>query len=244
MSVRIGTNPMSSGAAGIEGSATARGWARWAPLTGIAFVLLFIGSFVASNPPADSASDKQWLANYAGRANQVSHFTTGILLVLAALCLMSFLTILWTRIAATRRPEMTGPLPLVAAGVSAACIAVGGVLQAGISGSRLVGSSAVSGADLLRFGNDLGFGMVAVGGMLAASLSIACLSVQAYSVGLFGRRLMVFGLVVSVVLLGSLAFIPIAALFIWIIVVAVTLLRSRPLSVRSPQSEKAQVGHA
>jgi uncharacterized membrane protein len=116
-----------------------QGWRRWEPLTGIAFVVLFIGSVIGSNALADGASDKDWVANYTGRAHQVQHFTTGILLLLAALCLLSFLTTLWTKIAEARRPVMVSPLPLVAAGVAAACIAVGGILMAGISGSLLIG---------------------------------------------------------------------------------------------------------
>ena len=64
--------------------------------------------------------------------------------------------------------------------------------------------------------------------MLATAISIACLSVQAHTAGLFGKRLLWFSLVVSVVLLASFAFLPIAALLVWLIVVAVSLLRSEP----------------
>jgi hypothetical protein len=81
------------------------------------------------------------------------------------------------------------------------------------------------GADVLRLTNDLGFAMVGVGGMTAAALSIACLSMQARTVGLFGRRLLIFSLVVALVLLGSIAFVPIIALLIWLIVVTIVLLR-------------------
>src|SRR5579884_4057371 len=165
---------------GVAGAATTQGWRRWEPLTGIAFVALFVGSVVASNVPALNSPDQDWVAAYTGGANQAQHVASGILLVLAGLCLLSFLTILWTRIAA-RRPGLLSPLPLVAAGVAAACIAVGGVLMAGISVSLLMGAPVPS-ADLLRFGDAMGFGMVGVGGMWAAALSIACASVQARSV--------------------------------------------------------------
>jgi hypothetical protein len=72
--------------------------------------------------------------------------------------------------------------------------------------------------------------MVGVPGMLAAALSIAALSIQAHAAGIFGKRLRTFSLVVAVVLLASLEFFPIAALLIWLVVVAVALLRGRDLA--------------
>jgi hypothetical protein len=39
---------------------------------------------------------------------------------------------------------------------------------------------------------------------------------------------MVFGLAVAVVLLGAIAFVPIVALLIWLVIASITLLRRRP----------------
>ena len=200
---------------------------RWAPLSGIGFVLFFIGGVVASSPPANDASNAKWIANYTGSTNQVGHLATGVCLILAALSLISFIAVLWTRIAEASRPALVNPLPLVAAGVSAACIALGGVLMATVSGSILTNSGPVPSADLLRFSNAGGFAMAGIAGMLAASLCVACVSVQARSARIFGRKLMVFGLVVAVVLLASFAFIPILGLLIWLVAAAVTLMRGR-----------------
>jgi hypothetical protein len=205
---------------------------RTAPLSGIAFVVLFLASVAVSTAPKDTASDAAWVAAYATHSKQVQHLATGVLLVLAALSLMTFLTHLWTTVAAARRPEAVSPLPLVAAGVAAACIAVGGILMAGISGSALIGSAPIPSAEVLRLGNDVGFAMVGVAGMLAAALSIACVSVQARSAEVFSKRLTRFSLVVAVLLLGSVAFVPIVALLIWLTVVAVAL--TRATTVRRP----------
>ncbi|HWY89260.1 MAG TPA: hypothetical protein VNY31_01175 [Solirubrobacteraceae bacterium] len=199
---------------------------RTAPISAIAFVVLFIASIAISSVPSATASDADWVAAYASHGKQVGHFATGILLVLAALSLVTFLTDLWTRVVAARQPRSVSPLPVVAAGISAACIAAGGVLMASISASALIGSAPIPRAEVLRFGNDVGFGMVGVAGMLAASLSIACLSLQARSAGVFSPRLTKFSLVVAVLLLGSVAFVPILALLIWLIVVTVALRRS------------------
>jgi hypothetical protein len=198
---------------------------RWTPLSGIAFVLFFIASVAASNPPADTASNAKWIANYTGHANETRHFVTGICLILAALSLISFISVLWARIVNASRPALPNPLPLVAAGVSAACIALGGVLMALVSGSALIGSAPVPGPDLLRFSNDGGFAMAGIAGMLAAALCVASVSVQARHAAIFGRKLTIFSLAVAVLLLASFAFFPILALLAWLITTAITLLR-------------------
>lgn len=198
--------------------------ARWEALSGLGFVVLFVGGVVASSPPADNAPDASWIANYTGRAHQASHLATGLLLVLAGLCLLAFLTGLWRRLAAMDRT--LSPLPVAAAAVSAACIAAGGVVMGFVSGGELVGRYPLPGADVLRLSNDLGFALAGVAGMITAGFAVACLSVQGYRAGMFGRKMRGFGIGVGVVLLGSIAFFPIAVLLAWVAVVAVRSLRS------------------
>lgn len=219
----------------LAAGAPAANAARWAPLTGVGFVVFFLASVVVSSPPADSAPAARWVANYTGHGHQLSHEVTGVLLVLAALSLMSFLVMFWSRIGAARERARHSAVPLVAAGVSAASIAAGGVLMA--SGSTVTQGFAKSDltgtATVLRFVNDAGFTMVAVPGMLAAALAVAMLSVQARRAGLFGPKLTGFGVVVAVILLASLAFVPIVALMAWLVVTAVILIR-RSSAVAQP----------
>jgi hypothetical protein len=203
-------------------------WRRVAPYSGIAFVVFFLASVAVSSVPSDTASDHTWLAAYATRAKQAGHFATGVLLVIAALSLMTFLTHIWTRVTEARGSQAVSPLPVVAGGVAAACIAAGGILMATTSGSALLYSQPIPGAAILRLGNDVGFAMVGVAGMLAAALSIACLSVQARAAGIFGARLARFSVAVALVLLASVAFVPIVALLIWLVAVTVTLTRRAP----------------
>jgi hypothetical protein len=201
---------------------------RVAPYSGIAFVVFFVASVVVSSVPSNTASDHAWHAAYATHAKQAEHLATGVLLVIAALSLMTFLTHIWTRVTEARDPQPVSPLPVVAAGVAAACIGSGGILMAATSGSALLYSQPIPGATILRLGNDVGFAMVGVAGMFAAALSIACLSMQARTAGIFGARLARFGLAVAVVLLASVAFVPIAALPIWLVAVTVALHRASP----------------
>ncbi|HLY33784.1 MAG TPA: hypothetical protein VKQ07_04570 [Jatrophihabitantaceae bacterium] len=191
--------------------------------TGIAFPVLFLASVAVSNPPADNASNAKWIANYTGSSEQARHLATGVLLVLAGLCLASFLTALWRRIRDIT-PSIS-PLPLVASAASASCIAAGGVVMAFVSGGELFGKYPLPSADVLRLSNDLGFALVAVAGMLAAALAVVCLSVQGNAAGVFGRRTRIFGIVVSVVLLAGVAFAPVFALLIWTTLMAIRLLR-------------------
>jgi hypothetical protein len=195
---------------------------RWAPATGIAFVVLFIVSVVASTPPADGASDAAWLANYTGAGHKAGHVVTGVALTLAGLCLLSFMVTLWTRLSRQSTVRLS-PLPMAAAAVSAACLAMGGMLM---GGAISVMSAPTPNADILRLCNDVGFIMVGIAGMLAAALSVVTITLQARSTGQFGSRMTAFGVVVSVVLLAGAAFVPIVALLAWLVVVAISLLRN------------------
>jgi uncharacterized membrane protein len=197
--------------------------ARWSPVTGIAFAVLFIAGVVASNPPGDGASSATWIADYTGTANRAGHVVTGVCLVLAGLCLVSFVTAIWQRVVDASRQLRVSPLPLVTAGIAAACMAVGGALMGGAI--SVVHSGVAPDAGLLRFCNDVGFVMVGLAAMLATALCVATLTYQAARAGVFGRKLAISGYLVAVVLLASLAFVPIIALLLWCVVVAIVLLR-------------------
>jgi hypothetical protein len=202
--------------------------------TGIAFVVSFIASVVVSSPPSDSASNARWIANYATDGKQEQHLATGVLLIVAGLCLAAFLTQVWTLIEG-RREQRPSVLPIVAAGIAGACFSVGGALMGVISGDALIGSTPLPDADLLRFCNDLGFVLVGVPGMLAVSLCLVILSVQAHETGLFGARMRWFTTAVALILLASFEFLPIAALLVWVVVLVVALPRRAAVTGRATQ---------
>jgi hypothetical protein len=190
---------------------------RATTLTGIGFIVFFIASVVSSNPPNSNASDAKWIANYTGHNNQISHLTTGICLILAALSLMTFLTGMWQRISNARPAGATSPLPLIAAGVASTCIAIGGTLMAYISGSEIGGKYPLPSADLLRLSNGLGFILTGIPGMAATALCLAVLAYQARTAAVFGRKMAIFTWIVAAVLLLSFLFAPILALMAWIV---------------------------
>lgn len=208
-------------------------------LAGIGFIIFFLGGVISSSPPGNSASDAQWVANYTGTGNQFSHVLSGVLLILAALSLMAFLTGMWQRISGARPAGTTSPLPLVAAGVTATLMAFGGTLMAYIAGSELSGGYPMPSADLLRLSNGLGFLVTGIPGMAATALSISVLAVQARRAGLFGRRMAVFTWIVAAVLLLSVLFLPIIALMVWIVVAIVGGRRQQPYPVTRPGQHAA-----
>lgn len=198
---------------------------RWEPWAGFGFaVLYFFGMAALPNTPDDKASDSKWLAFYAADGHRATLILSAFVLVLAGLCLLSFVTGIWTRVRSTR-PEALNPLPVAAAAVSAACIGLAGVINATVAGAMVFGDGPEPPASVLRFSSDMSFPMAAVGGMIAAALAVATLSAQARRAGIFGSRLAIFSYVMAVISLASFVWIPQAAMLLWCIVVGVALLR-------------------
>lgn len=198
---------------------------RWEPYAGLAYVVCFVASVTVSNPPADSAIDREWVANYTGRSEQFRHLATGLLLLLAGLALMTFLVALWRRIAAAHPAELPSRLPVAAAATAAALMGAGGMVMGYISGGELVGSYPLPSADLLRMSNDLGFALAGVAGSWAAAVAVATLSVQGHTAGVFGKRMRAAGIAAALVLIVSILFIPIVALLAWVLVAAIMWIR-------------------
>jgi hypothetical protein len=225
MAVLSKTEVPTTGASPTNGSTTTNRWARWEPLTGIGFVVLFAAGMLTNNGLKDNATNLKWLQYYASSGNQVRLLVSGFLLVLASMCLVVFITSLWSRIAAARRPHATSPLPLVAAGVGAAGIALGGVFSATVPGAMIFGQLRLPSADILRLSSDLSFPAIAVAGMFGVALALAGTAVLAKGAGLFGKRFAIIGVAVGVITLFSFAFVPMVVTLIWFLVVSIMLLR-------------------
>jgi hypothetical protein len=206
-------------------------------LAGIGFIVFFLGGVVSSSPPGNDASNAQWIANYTGTGNLWGHVLSGVFLILAALSLMAFLTGMWQRVSSARPAGTTSPLPLVAAGVAATCMAFGGAIMAYIAGSELSGTYPLPSADLLRLSNGLGFIVTGIPGMAATALCITVLAVQARRAGLFGPKMAVFTWIVAAVLLLSYLLLPIVALMVWIVA---CILSARRVASRPTVSQPAQ----
>lgn len=102
-------------------------------------------------------------------------------------------------------------------------------------GGELLGHYPLPGVDLLRMSNDLGFGLAGIAGSWAAGVAVATLSVQGRAAGIFGARMRAFGIVVSLLLILAPLFIPIVALLVWALVVALGWIR-RPVYIASREN--------
>ncbi len=142
---------------------------------------------------------------------------------------MSFLAIVWTRVAAAARPGVASPLPAAAAAVSAACIAVGS-LQALIPGGMIFDSLPEPSPDIMRVLEDAEGPLIFVGGMLALALAVASLALQARAAGAFGTGMTVFSLVVAGITVFSFQFFPALAPLVWAVTVSIALIRRPTLA--------------
>jgi hypothetical protein len=128
------------------------------------------------------------------------------------------------------RPGAASPLPVAAAAVSAACIAVGSLLQTLIPGGMIFGSLPEPSPAIMRVLDGVAGPLILVGGMLA--LAVASLTLQARAAGVFGRGMTIFSLVVAVISVFSFAFFPVLAPLVWVVTVSIVLIR-RPALARA-----------
>ena len=218
-----------------------RGTAGWGPWTGVLFVALFLAAeIVVGSTPNDGDSDSAWTSFFADRGNRILVTISGFLLVFAAISLLAFLTFLWLRIRTVRAQEIN-PLPLLLATMAAIGIAFSGLVQATITGAMVFGSLKEPGVDVLRLSLEMSYPILLIGGMYPAALGIAVLAFQAHPAGVFAKWVLILSDVVAVGLLASVLFFPLILLLVWVLVVAVLLLRSDSRPAAAVASSAAEV---
>ncbi len=198
---------------------------KWPFAAGLGFAVAFFFAFFITNTPDGNASDQKWHDYFASSGHRAELIVSGFLFAIAGLMAISFLGSLWSRIAAAGgvRP---GPIPLLAAGLGATCIVIGGVMNAVISGAMAFGDMPEPSAETLRAFDNLSFPVITVGGMIAMGFAIAVLSIQARRSGVIGGALAGFGLVTAVCAVASFLFFPMLLVLIWFIVASIALLRA------------------
>jgi hypothetical protein len=212
--------------------------------------VLSVIAFHINQAPGDGASNLEWQKVYSNSGNQILFVVSGFMLVVASLCLLSFVTSLWSRIAAARRPQATSPLPLAATGLATAAIALGAVLAATVPGTMIFRAHLAAGqlrlpsADILRLTAAAFFAFVSVAGMFGVALAIAGLGVQARSAGLFGRRFATTSIVVAIITLFSFGYYPMIAPMLWFLIVSIMLLRRNSLVAKSPTTVNSMAAGA
>jgi hypothetical protein len=208
----------------VAASSTRRALTPW---LGIAYAVLFFFAFFITNTPDDNKSNATWVNWYAKSGHRTELVVSAFLFMLASLCLITFLSEMWSRVTVPNESGQRNPLALAAGGMAAGAIAIGGTLNAIIAGAMVFGNLHEPGPDVLRLSLDMGYPVIAIPGMIALALAMGILTINAGKVGLFGRKLTIFGIVLAVLTVASFLFFPLVAMLVWSIVASVVLVRSK-----------------
>ena len=213
-------------------------WQRWGPLSGVAYVVLFLVGILAGGEGAGD-SPEEHVAYYADAGNRAKDFVIFFVLVAAGLAFLWFLAGLrgilvraegevarWTALA------YGAGITSVALFLGAAALFVAPAGSAGEESFRDVNPSAVN-----IVGN-AGYAMfvcsIMVAGMLVLAVSIVTLRTL-----VFPRWLSLAGFVVAPLLLVAIFFVPVFLWLAWVLAVSVVLIvrtarvedwRTRPTS--------------
>jgi len=225
----VSTSTSDVRATGGGDSAVRGAWAGWGPVAGIGFVVLVVASAFLDNSPNANDSNAKWTSYYASSAHQVTGILSGFLGVIAAVALLCFVAIAWTRLVAAGRNGLSSLLVPLLGTLSAVGIAVGFALGAVVPGGMIFGSMPEPSPDVLRVLNQTAGPLILVAGMIPLALAIAILAVQARRAGTFGRAMVIFSMVMAVITLFAFIWFTALAPLIWILTVSILLIRRRPL---------------
>jgi hypothetical protein len=215
-------------------------WQRWAPASGIAYVVLsVVGTLLAlalDDEFSNTDSDEEIVAFFADSGNRAVELASG------ALYALGVLFFLWVRERASRsaaggRVRAEGPFFLA----FGAGVASGALLMAAISVFSAIPAAVgetdrfVLDPNLARLVENAAF-LLFVGSSMVASVLVAATSVLALRTAVLPRWLGWVGLVLALVLLVAVFFFPIFALWAWAVLVSVYLI------VRAPITHPAEQG--
>ena len=193
--------------------------------SGLAFVVLFVLSFLMLGTPGSDASDETWLAHWQDKGNRIDGLVSTFAMGLAAIAFLWFL-------GAVRRRLPAGTIGADAAygaGIAYATLAFVACLGAGLIpvGSQIVDVPVPVDVDLIRIVDGMFFGTIFLPMGFAAAAMLFPLSHAASVSGLLPRWLVVFGYVTAAVnVVGMVTFIAAPLLLmVWVASVSVILLR-------------------
>jgi hypothetical protein len=206
------------------------GWfERWAPIAGIAFVVLMVvGSMLIGDVPAPDAP-AQAIADYlADGDNHTRNLVGAYLWVIGALAFLWFLVRLRNEI---RRAEgRPGSLANIAfgAGVAFASVwLVSAALFAAVPYAVELRDAPISNPDLVRLLPTTGRLLLLLGGGFTGLLVVLAASVAIFRTGVFPRWLAWLGIVASIALLFDVVYLNIFPFWTWVFVASILMLRRR-----------------
>lgn len=199
---------------------------RWAPLGGIIFiVLIVIGAGLIGDHP-DPDAPEQEITDYLGDGDKHTLNIVGAYLwVLAGIGLLWFLT----QLRSILRAAEGGAGTLSNLGFGAGVIFVGLLMASAGAIAAVAGAIEFRDApdidpDFVRIMPQMGYAMLLLGGGFAAIVLVLTTSAISLQTGVFPQWLTWLGFLAAIVLLFAIIFLPMIALLIWVLAVAIVLL--------------------
>jgi hypothetical protein len=199
-------------------------WARWWPLTGIAFVALYFVGFAISSSVDSHDTDSEIVAHYAKHSNRVRDFAAFFLVLAALLVFVWFLALLRRRLALAE-----GGQPLLTAVAFGSGLVAGALWMVGValfvSPSAAVSDTSKFTLDpnTYRILNDLGYG-VWFSGTTVMALLVFSVAILSRRTGLLPKWLTWLSFPVGITMLASFLFFPFLIMLGWLLVASITLI--------------------
>lgn len=198
-------------------------WERWAPASGIVYVVLFVVAFIVG--PGDVGnSDEEILSYYADSGNRVSEIVAFFLVTVGLLFFIWFASTLRNRLRSVEPEPKSLSALTFGAGVASATLMMGAM--------SLFVAVAITAEDLDEFVVDpntarvlenAGYLFFTASTMVAAIL-VAATSVLAIRTAVLPKWLGWVGLLVAVAALFAIFFVPLFIFWLWVLVVSIVLL--------------------
>jgi hypothetical protein len=201
---------------------------RTAPLAGVAFVVVYIAAWIISRSPDSDDPAATIAAYYSEKSNRVLEVVSAYLFVAAAILFVCFVAGLRRRLRPAEGGEATATsVAYGGALVFAGLVVAGAMCIAAVpAGMALGGIRAPEGSDVINFVQSAGYGMILVGGMLFAAMTIVAVSLVSMRTAALPRWSAWLGYVCAFVLLFAVVWLPQIALLVWVLAISVVLFRT------------------
>jgi hypothetical protein len=203
---------------------------RWAPLSGVAFVVLFVAAFLVGGSSPDSNDSNAKIAAYLAKdSNQTKNIVAFFILMVALLFLISFFASLRSRL--VQAEGGVGRLGHLAFGagiahavmlVTAVCIFISPIITADDADKFKVDPG------LYRLTQDMGYSIWVLAVVVAALVTWA-MAGAVFRTGFLPRWFGWVSVVTGIICLLGVFFVPIFVFWLWIVIASVLLyLRTEP----------------
>ena len=217
---------------------------RWAPLSGIIFVvLMFVGTFFVADVPDPDAAQQQLATYLADSGNHTRNLIGAYIWVVGALAFLWFVTGL--RSVLRRAEAGAGTLSNLVFGagvIYSALMMASAVAFAALAYAVGLRGATVSDPDFVRVLPQMAWMILLLGAGFAGLLLVLTASILSLQTGVLPRWLAWLGVVVAIVLLFDVIYVNIVPLLIWVLAASIVLHMRRqetPTAAASPRERVA-----